>query len=106
LSPVKSRAAATAAMAGLCLLGFFGIVPAGVRAADQGGRPAHWAPPEFGIDRFNMATQWTLAPLHEPNVSPFLASDYNKPGDFEARRVAVLDGIALACASPPAPTAF
>jgi hypothetical protein len=51
-------------------------------------------PLEFGIDRSNMATQWTLAPPNEPNISPFLSSEYNKPGDFEARRVAVLDGIA------------
>jgi hypothetical protein len=55
---------------------------------------AHYARVEFGIDRSNMATQWTLASPHEPNVSPFLASEYNKPGDFEARRVAVMNGIA------------
>jgi hypothetical protein len=65
---------------------------AGVMAthAQAQGRP----PLEFGIDRSNMATQWTLAPPNEPNISPFLSSEYNKPGDFEARRVAVLDGIA------------
>jgi hypothetical protein len=51
-------------------------------------------PLEFGIDRSNMGTEWTLAPPQEPNISPFLSSEYNKPGDFEARRVAVLDGIA------------
>ena len=51
-------------------------------------------PVEFGVDRSNMATEWTLAPPHEPNIAPFLAADYNKPGDFEARRVAVMDGIA------------
>ncbi|MEW6436206.1 MAG: hypothetical protein AB1508_03435 [Pseudomonadota bacterium] len=91
---MKSRAPFPAAMAGLCLLAFFGIVLAGAGAAQQAERPSHWAPVEFGIDRSNMATQWTLAPPHEPNVSPFLASEYNKPGDFEARRVAVLDGVA------------
>ena len=63
-------------------------------AAAQDARPQKLAPIEFGIDRSNMSTQWTLAPPQEPNVSPFLASDYNKPGNFEARRVAVLDGIA------------
>ena len=52
------------------------------------------APVEYGIDRSNMSTQWTLAWPQEPNVSPFLAAEYNQPGNFEARRVAVLDGIA------------
>jgi hypothetical protein len=41
-----------------------------------------------------MGTQWTLSWPQEPKVSPFLAADYNKPGDFEARRVTVMDGIA------------
>jgi hypothetical protein len=41
-----------------------------------------------------MGTQWTLAPPHKPDVSPFLKSDYNKPGNFQARRIAVLNGIA------------
>jgi hypothetical protein len=63
-------------------------------ATTEAAAQDHLAPVEFGIDRSNMATQWTLAPPHEPNVAPFLASDYNKPGNFEARRVAVLDGIA------------
>jgi hypothetical protein len=54
----------------------------------------HNSPLEFGVDRSNMATEWTLAPPQEPNISPFLTSEYNKPGDFEARRVAILDGIA------------
>jgi len=52
------------------------------------------APLEFGVDRSNMATQWTLSWPHEPQASPFLKADYNKPGNFEARRVAVMDGIA------------
>src|SRR5580692_10632913 len=52
------------------------------------------APVEYGIDRSNMSTQWTLAWPQEPSVSPFLAAEYNEPGNFEARRVAVLDGIA------------
>jgi hypothetical protein len=52
------------------------------------------APPEYGIDRSNMATEWTLSFPQEPNVPPFLSTEYNKPGDFEARRVAVMDGIA------------
>jgi len=58
------------------------------------GTVAMAAPLEFGIDRSNMATQWTLAPPQEPNASPFLTAEYNKPGNFEARRIAVLDGIA------------
>jgi hypothetical protein len=52
------------------------------------------APLEFGVDRSNMGTQWTLAWPQEPKASPFLAADYSKPGNFEARRVAVMDGIA------------
>jgi hypothetical protein len=66
----------------------------GAAAAAEG--QDHRAPVEFGLDRSNMATQWTLAPPHEPNISPFLTSEYNKPGNFEARRVAMLDGIAKA----------
>lgn len=54
----------------------------------------HGAALEFGIDRSNMGTQWTLAWPQEPNVSPFPAAEYNKPGNFEARRVTVIDGIA------------
>jgi hypothetical protein len=52
------------------------------------------APLEFGIDRSNMGTEWTLSWPQEPKASPFLRAEYNKPGDFEARRVAVMDGIA------------
>jgi hypothetical protein len=52
------------------------------------------APLEFGVDRSNMGTQRTLAWPQEPKASPFLAADYSKPGNFEARRVAVMDGIA------------
>jgi hypothetical protein len=72
----------------LCVLFFFVMSPA------QTVRQAPRASLEFGIDRSNMGTQWTLAPPSEPNISPFLAAEYNKPGNFEARRVAVLDGIA------------
>jgi hypothetical protein len=57
-------------------------------------RQEHGTLLEFGIDRSNMGTQWTLGWPSEPNVSPFLAAEYNKPGNFEARRVTVLDGIA------------
>jgi hypothetical protein len=63
-------------------------------ATAEVARQDHRAQLEFGIDRSNMATEWTLAPPHEPNIAPFLIADYNKPGDFEARRVAVMDGIA------------
>jgi hypothetical protein len=60
----------------------------------SGAQSPHPAPLEFGIDRSNMGTQWELSPPSEPNISPFLSSEYNNPGNFEARRVAVLDGIA------------
>jgi hypothetical protein len=49
---------------------------------------------EFAIDRSDMASQWTLAWPQEPDASPFLKTEYSQPGNFEARRVAVLDGIA------------
>jgi len=48
---------------------------------------------EFGIDRSNMATEWTLSPPAEPNIYPF-NGPYNGAGIFEARRTAVFDGIA------------
>jgi hypothetical protein len=64
-------------------------------AAEFGGaRQERLAPLEFGVDRSNMDTQWTLVFPKEPNISPFLAVEYNQPGNFEARRVAMLDGIA------------
>jgi hypothetical protein len=62
--------------------------------ATVNARAGDLPPLEFGVDRSNMAVEWTLSPPNEPNISPFLSSEYNKPGDFEARRVAVLDGIA------------
>src|ERR1700678_2439530 len=37
------------------------------------------APVEYGIDRSNRSTQWTLAWPQEPNITPFLAAEYNKP---------------------------
>ncbi|SRR5579872_4917827 len=48
---------------------------------------------EIGIDRSNMATEWTISPPGEPNIYPF-NGPYNGVGVFEARRVAVFDGIA------------
>ena len=48
---------------------------------------------EIGIDRSNMSTEWTLSPPAEPNIYPFTGS-YNGAGVFEARRVAVFDGVA------------
>jgi hypothetical protein len=48
---------------------------------------------EIGIDRSNMSTEWSLSPPSEPNIYPF-TSPYNGPGVFEARRVAIFDGIA------------
>lgn len=48
---------------------------------------------EIGMDRSNMATEWTISPPGEPNIYPF-NGPYNGTGVFEARRVAVFDGIA------------
>jgi O-glycosyl hydrolase len=48
---------------------------------------------EIGIDRSNKATEWTISPPGEPNIYPF-NGPYNGAGVFEARRVAVFDGIA------------
>lgn len=48
---------------------------------------------ETGIDRSNMGTEWTLSPPAEPNAYPF-NGPYNGQGVFEARRIAVFDGIA------------
>jgi hypothetical protein len=48
---------------------------------------------EIGIDRSNMATEWTLSPPAEPNIYPF-NGPYNGAGVFEARRVAIWEGIA------------
>jgi hypothetical protein len=70
-------------------------------AASLAEIPAHAADPpskvssnvEIGIDRSNMSTEWSLSPPAEPNISPF-NGPYNGPGVFEARRVAVFDGIA------------
>src|ERR1700729_2620978 len=62
-----------------------------MRATDT---PAAKAPTlEIGIDRSNMATEWTLSPPAEPNIYPF-NGPYNGAGVFEARRVAIYDGIA------------
>lgn len=51
------------------------------------------SPLEVGIDRSNMAAEWSLAPPAEPDVYPFSAPP-KQPGVFEARRKAVFDGIA------------
>lgn len=40
-----------------------------------------------------MGTEWTLSPPAEPNIYPF-NGPYNGAGVFEARRVAIFDGIA------------
>ncbi len=75
---------------GILLLGSF----RNITHADFPVPPPGSAPVEYGIDRSNMSTEWTISWPSEPNVSPFLASEYNDPGDFEARRVAVFDGLA------------
>ena len=90
---MKPRTRRTTAMTTLCALAVLATSGA-VAAATPDARPASLAPLEFGVDRSNMGTQWTLAWPQEPKVSPFLAADYNRPGNFEARRVAVMDGIA------------
>ena len=84
LDAATPQARPAIAMAALCALAVLA----------KGGGVAVAAPVELGVDRSNMGTQWTLAWPQEPKVSPFLTSDYNKPGNFEARRVAVMDGIA------------
>src|SRR5271168_5312811 len=87
MSLMKSRTPRVAAAAGLCLAAL--LAPCGAPMAED----AHRLPLEFGVDRSNMGTQWTLAPPQEPNVSPFLKAEYDQAGNFEARRIAVLDGI-------------
>ena len=62
-----------------------------------------------------MSTEWTISPPSEPNIYPF-NGPYNGAGVFEARRVAVFDGIArlhpqwfrdgLGAASPEGPQLF
>ena len=76
---------------GICLsLGLCLAAPQG-RAADN---QATVLPSlEIGIDRSNMSTEWTLSPPAEPNIYPFNGY-YNGAGVFEARRLAVFDGIA------------
>ena len=86
------RARRSIAMAALCAPAV--LITAGVAAAPSPEMPPGAPPLAFGVDRSNMATQWTLSWPQEPKVSPFLSADYNKPGNFEARRVAVMDGIA------------
>jgi hypothetical protein len=63
------------------------------RADDAPAKTAPMPPLERGIDRSNMATEWTISPPAEPDIYPF-NGPYNGPGVFEARRVAVFDGIA------------
>ena len=92
VTPMKPRARRTMPIATLCALAV--LATGGAAAAAPNAGPASPGPLEFGIDRSNMGTQWTLAWPQEPKVSPFLAADYNKPGNFEARRIAVMDGIA------------
>jgi len=48
---------------------------------------------ELGIDRSNMATEWTIGPPAEPKLYPF-TGPYNGAGVFEARRVAIFNGVA------------
>ena len=93
VKPMNPLARRPMAMAALCVLAVLATGGA-LAAAAPDARPASPAPLGFGVDRSNMGTQWTLAWPQEPRVSPFLAADYNKPGNFEASRVAVMDGIA------------
>jgi len=68
-----------------------------VAAGAQTYPPVHPSGPvaklEIGIDRSNMSTEWTLSPPAEPNIYPF-NGPYNGAGVFEARRVAVFEGVA------------
>ena len=79
----KSPAWRTEATAALCALAI--AATGGVAAPAPDKRPDSPAPLEYGVDRSNMATQWTLSWPQEPKVAPFLSADYNKPGNFEAR---------------------
>ena len=73
---------------GWTLVALLVTVPA--RVADSS---FHVAPKvELGIDRSNMATEWTISPPGEPNIYPF-NGPYNGAGMFEARRLAVYNGI-------------
>lgn len=65
--------------------------PHAVARADDRRAPIA-APVQIGIDRSNMSTEWSLGPPAEPKAYPFDGA-YNAPGVFEARRVAVFDGI-------------
>lgn len=91
---MKSRVPRAATTAALCALALWAMRATEATAAPQDAQKEHGTPLEFGIDRSNMGTQWTLGWPSEPNVSPFLKAEYNQPGNFEARRVTVLDGIA------------
>ncbi|MBT9331505.1 glycoside hydrolase [Paracidobacterium acidisoli] len=95
------RHAAVCAMAALLPLGGHAGVPVARGTYLVGGAQTHAAVNpsrlvpklEIGIDRSNMSTEWTLSPPAEPNIYPFNGS-YNGTGIFEARRVAVFDGVA------------
>ncbi len=71
----------------------FVLLGISARADSAADKIPAFPPLERGIDRSNMATEWSLAPPAEPNVYPF-NGPYNGSGVFEARRVAVFDGIA------------
>ncbi len=80
-------------------IALFGVASVGVlvlSAFQVSTRPKPSPPAlvEYGIDRSNMDTQWTLSWPSEPKMSPFLSAEYNEPGNFEARRIAVFDGLA------------
>lgn len=83
-----NRCSAVLFLAGAMALSF-GTVSAW--AAESPSKPL--AKVEIGIDRANMSTEWTLSPPGEPNIYPF-NGPYNGNGVFEARRLAVFDGIA------------
>ena len=70
---------------------FLALVPAVLAA--QNFSPSRLPRVEFGLDRSNMFQEWTLAPPAEPNIYPF-NGPYNGTGVFEARRVAIFDGVA------------
>jgi len=90
---MRRMAFGTVAAATLASVLAFGGLQGAAAGPQEAPRPQR-AALEFGVDRSNMFTQWTLGWPSEPNASPFLSSEYKAPGNFEARRLAVFDGIA------------
>jgi len=75
-------------------IGYIALFSLVAMSAVAASRPPKRLPGiEIGMDRSNMATEWTISPPAEPKIYPF-NGPYNGPGVFEARRTAVFDGVA------------